>query len=65
MSSLKRFLAFPTWRLYIALSCTGVVLAVSLAALPEAWALQVSPTTLTFQAVQGGTKPPSQIVKVF
>jgi len=64
MSSLKRYFPFPTWKLYIALLCTGVVLAISLAATPAAWALQVSPTTLSFQAVQGGKIPPSQIVNV-
>ena len=29
-------------------------------ALPEAWALTVAPTTLSFQAVQNGSNPPSQ-----
>ena len=65
MSSLKRYLSFPIWRLHIAPLFTGVVLTVSLAAMPEVWALQVSPTALTFKTVQGGTTPPSQIVKVF
>jgi fibronectin type III domain protein len=65
MSTLKRYVPFPTWRLHLTLFYTGVILAVGLAAMPEASALQVSPTTLTFQAVQGGTSPPSQIVNVF
>src|SRR5439155_24262994 len=53
------------WRLRKALWYTGVVLVVSLSALlPEARALQVTPTSLSFQAVQGGTNPPSQIVNI-
>ena len=64
MSSLKRYFLFPIWRLHIAPLFTGMVLTVSLAAMPDAWALQVSPTTLSFQAVQGGGIPPSQIVNV-
>ncbi|MGH7772383.1 MAG: fibronectin type III domain-containing protein [Candidatus Binatia bacterium] len=43
---------------------TGVVIAMTVLAFSEAWALQVSPTNLTFQAVQGGTNPPSQTVNV-
>jgi len=35
-----------------------------LSALPDARALQVNPTSLSFQAVQGGTNPPSQIVNI-
>jgi len=46
------------------LLCTGLVIAVALAAIPDAWALQVSPATLSFQAVQGGSNPPSQTVNV-
>ena len=53
-----------SWRLRKALWYTGVVLVVSLSALPEARALQVTPTSLSFQAVQGGTNPPSQIVNI-
>jgi len=64
MSSLKRYHPFPTRGLHITLLYTGVALAISLAATPAAWALQVSPTTLSFQAVQGGKIPPSQIVNV-
>jgi Fibronectin type III domain/Viral BACON domain len=64
MCELKRHFRFPAWTLRNALLCTAVVLAISLSALPDAWALQVSPTTLSFQAVQGGTTPPSQIVNV-
>jgi hypothetical protein len=43
---------------------TALVMAVSVMVLPEAWALQATPTTLTFQAVEGGTNPSSQVVKV-
>jgi len=42
----------------------GVVLVISLPILPNAWAQQISPTTLNFEAVQGGPTPPSQIVTV-
>lgn len=44
---------------------TGLVMAMTVLAISEAWALQVSPTNLTFQAVQGGTNPPSQTVNIF
>jgi hypothetical protein len=52
------------WRLREALWYTGLVLVVSLSALPDARAFQVTPTSLSFQAVQGGTIPPSQIVNI-
>jgi Viral BACON domain/Fibronectin type III domain len=42
----------------------GLALAVGIWTSPEAWALNVSPTAMTFQAVQGGTNPPSQTVNV-
>jgi fibronectin type III domain protein/BACON domain-containing protein len=42
----------------------GLALAVSIWTSPEAWALTVSPTAMTFQAVQGATNPPSQTVNV-
>jgi len=44
---------------------TGLVMTMTVLALSEAWALQASPTKLTFQAAQGGTNPPSQTVNVF
>jgi hypothetical protein len=62
MSTLKR--QCQTGRVRDALLYIGVVLAISVSVLPDAWALQVSPTMLTFQAVQGGATPPSQIVNV-
>jgi hypothetical protein len=52
------------WRLREALWYTGLVLVVSLSALPDARAFQVTPTSLSFQAVQGGTNPPSQIANI-
>ena len=64
MNKVKRYFQFQAWRLCGGLLCTGVILAVSLSALPDAWALQATPTTLSFQAVQGGTNPPSQILNV-
>jgi fibronectin type III domain protein len=42
----------------------GLALAVGIWTSPEAWALTVSPTAMTFQAVQGATNPPSQTVNV-
>ncbi len=46
-------------------SCSlALVLVVSIWTAPEALALTVSPTSLTFQAVQGGTNPASQSVNV-
>jgi len=35
-----------------------------ISALPDAWALTVAPTTLSFQVVQNGSNPPSQTVTV-
>lgn len=46
-----------------------VILAVlslmSVATRSETWALQANPTSLTFQAVQGGPNPSSQVVKLY
>jgi len=42
----------------------GLALAVGIWTSPEAWALNVSPTVMTFQAVQGATNPSSQTVNV-
>ncbi len=42
----------------------GMVLVVGLWISPEAWAVTVSPTAMTFEAVQGATNPPSQTVNV-
>jgi hypothetical protein len=39
-----------------------VLLLVTLTALPAAWAIQVGPASLTFQAVKGGVDPASQVV---
>ena len=64
MPELKRHWLFQAWKLRGALFCTGAVLAVTLTLSPDAQALQVSPTTLSFQAVQGGASPPSQILNV-
>ena len=62
--SLLLYEVIRSWRLRKALWYTGVVLVVSLSALPDARAFQVTPTSLSFQAVQGGTNPPSQIVNI-
>ena len=59
-----RYLQLQALRLCSGLLCMGVILGVSLSALPNAWALQATPTTLSFQAVQGGINPSSQILNV-
>jgi len=64
MNEVKRYRQCQSWRLRDALVYTGLVLGVSVCVLPDAWALQATPTTLSFQAVQGGTSPTSQIVNV-
>lgn len=55
----KRGLASFGLRLRVAL-----VLMISLSASPDVWAVTVSPTAMTFEAVQGATNPPSQTVNV-
>ena len=42
----------------------GLALAIGIWTSPEAWALTVSPPSMTFQAVQGGTNPYSGTVNV-
>src|SRR5262245_61431478 len=42
----------------------GLALAIGIGTSPDAWALTVSPTGISFQAVQGGTNPPSQSLSV-
>ena len=65
MTGLTRYLPFQARRRSGGLLCMWVILAViSLSALPNAWALQATPTTLSFQAVQGGASPSSQILNV-
>jgi BACON domain-containing protein/fibronectin type III domain protein len=64
MNEVKRSLQCPSWTVRDVLLYTAVVLGVSVCLLPDAWALQATPTTLSFQAVQGGTSPTSQIVNV-
>lgn len=64
MNAAKRYVPVHVWRWWSGLLRTGVMLAVSLLAFPDAWALDAVPTMLSFQAVQGGTNPPSQIVNI-
>src|SRR6185295_1620716 len=64
MNAAKRYVPVHVWRWWSELLRTGVMLAVSLLAFPDAWALDAIPTMLSFQAVQGGTNPPSQIVNI-
>ena len=42
----------------------GLALAIGIWTSPEAWALTVSPTSMTFQAVQGGSNPYSGTINV-
>jgi hypothetical protein len=51
----------PSLRLWCGI---GLALAIGIWTSPEAWAMTVSPTTITIRAVQGGTNPSSQIVTV-
>ncbi|HXX73501.1 MAG TPA: BACON domain-containing carbohydrate-binding protein [Nitrospiraceae bacterium] len=44
---------------------TSMVLGLSLSLLLDAWALEISPSALSFQATQGGANPSSQVVSVF
>lgn len=46
------------------LLCAGIFIALTVSELPEAWALNATPTSLSFNAVQGGSNPPSQTVNV-
>jgi len=64
MNELNRSLQCPAWSLRDAFLSTAVLLGVSLCLLPDAWALHATPTTLSFQAVQGSTSPTSQTVNV-
>ena len=64
ITGLTRHLQFQARRRSGGLLCIGLILAVSLSSLPNAWALQAAPTTLSFQAVQGGASPSSQILNV-
>ena len=64
MNAVTRNLLLLAWRRCGRLLWLGVLLAVSLSASPDAWALQATPTTLSFQAVTGGASPSSQILNV-
>ena len=52
------------WRWWSGVFHTGVMLVLSLLAVPDARALDATPTMLSFQAVQGSTNPPSQFVNI-
>jgi len=64
MHRVEQYFHFCVKRLGSRVLRAGVMLALSLFALPDVWAATVTPTTLSFQAVQGGTNPPSQTVNV-
>lgn len=64
MNRQKRHFSVHVWRWWSGVLHTGVMLAVSLLALPDVWALDAIPTMLSFQAAQGGTNPPTQIVNI-
>ena len=51
----------PSLRLWCSI---GLALVVGIWTSPAAWAVTVSPATMTIRAVQGGTNPPSQFVTV-
>ena len=56
----------PNFNRLARLFVTGVVMAVSsVATASEPWAPQANPTSLRFQAVQGGPNPSSQAVNLF
>ncbi len=53
----------PSW--FFQLRRTGLItLVMILHALPEAWAAQASPSSISFQAVQGGLNPSNQVVVI-
>jgi hypothetical protein len=64
MDEMKRDFQAHVQRPWSGVLRTGVILALSVLALPDAWALDSTPTMLSFQAVQGGTNPPSQFVNI-
>ena len=64
MDEMKRDFQAHVQRRWSEVLRTGVILALSLLALPDVWALDATPTMLSFQAVQGGTNPPSQFVNI-
>ena len=64
MNEAKRYFPVHVWRWWSGVLHTGVMLALSLLAVPDARALDAAPTMLSFQAVQGSTNPPSQIVNI-
>ena len=64
MDEVTRDFSVHVWRWWSGVLHTGVMLTLSVLAVPDAWALDATPTMLSFQAVQGGTNPPGQIVNI-
>ena len=64
MNEVTRDFSVHVWRWWSGVLHTGVMLVLSLLAVPDARALDATPTMLGFQAVQGSTNPPSQIVNI-
>lgn len=65
MNRLEQGFHAPIFSRPARLLVAGLVMAViGVATCLEAWALQASPTSLTFQAVQGGSNPSSQVVSL-
>lgn len=65
MTEVKRDFQMPFWKRWSSgVLHAGVIFAVSVLALPNAWALDAIPTVLSFQAVQGSTSPSSQILNI-
>ena len=64
MNDVKRYVTVQVRRRCSGVLRTGVMLAICLFALPDAWALDAAPTTLTFQAVQGSPSPSGLILNL-
>ena len=62
---LRQWFSSPVGVLPRMLVTLAVILIGSVMMLSEAHALQASPTSLSFQAVQGGPNPSSKTVKVY
>src|SRR4051812_7982969 len=57
--------SLQVWKRPCRLLSIALLLTLCVSALPQkGWALTISPTTLSFQVVQGGANPPSQTVNV-
>ena len=64
MNQINRYSQVQALRWRSGILRIGVIFAVSLLALPDAWALDATPPMLSFQTVQGSTSPSSQILNI-